>query len=1233
MATSSLLTTVKLEEESLHSQVNQETHTVASMRAVAVKTETEDDAVVNCIGCARTQGVSRSYWESESTVEWAFPTGRGFWCKDCHGCWRLLFSQEHTLMIFSQWLRSSSNHATWEMHLVCYLMFVAEGCQRVTATAVRERIQGVKFLFNLLNFQMIPSNVVLLDAMPDDINGTQSGGTLGFDPRALTTVRTTQGDRLGMFVAMDLLSVRGPAVCRPLLPGLHQALNSRAFLSTELQTDMEFMRDRFGADFQSSAIADAASVLASMTKLETKFECYRVAALEVLKTFTESSWESVKESTLTKPLHNINSVLSEASATGEGEVIKSAQAWVVGLMKGKTFLKLHRDWIKANHRHDRLLGLSDSLQAFRTFLTNVTNLQCSPSFDLLHFKTSFFDRTTNPAEALSTSTALDHIIKGGLQTVFVRMKSNYVPGCLVKKVSPEAWLRSMLVKALGITLAVEAPEGPSSTDARAQILLDDVRAVLALLAKITEDTSVSFRELTVDLQHLVALLRGVCDPSELTGTETDDALKALEDVRLAQVKTDLSSSETGKAILAANSCLLQASSKDICATGKLELAIKILMDERLPMLVIDNAKIEGLPDASVRNFAELSEMAVMDSLEESLQHVVEAFRLWSAGQACKHAVGISQWVQRLCGNLKFYDECLSVLLQGIVAVGMGKMWWPSADDFEEEWTLDDELAGFKLLQPAFQKHVVDETPLDDFIPHLVKFLAGMPEGLRQQGSVAEYQSQLQDVVLHNMRARAAITDVLDACVHFPEVLTDATDVLCDWKLKKSQGVEATSFMGKSIEMLKLIAAMPAEGLKLGVGEGELRVSLEEGAGLTHITGSFPCAEALNLKVQTLLLPKFLKAMLAECVQKCVDDFVDTLVLEAVCPGAKLEPITQASKVPEYLDRLFDKLKAAENVKVTAKVMAAASGKQWPCVEMLALLRELCLVVPQGSFEVSAVPLLREGAEPAVFDNKEQVLNFCDLFMAMSQVCSVLAYLRVRFMASSSDSVTRDNKCKSEVESACSFLRTTVNLTIAKLQSKAFGDWSVWDLAAWRVPPRYCEAWLLQVQAALPMIHRLFLCRICEDLAALTQEVAKVSPRTDHIVTTDKVNETLAKRHLLGWQGRSTLNSKTVALFGSLQCVARIHTEWNLLPALIEDPDFCETIDAAKVVFTTARTTITYIAALNVLLELKGKEQAEEASNLLMTKADQLPEILVQKLRNITEKATTASPAKAAKIAP
>ena len=35
----------------------------------------------------------------------------------------------------------------------------------------------------------------------------------------------------------------------------------------------------------------------------------------------------------------------------------------------------------------------------------------------------------------------------------------------------------------------------------------------------------------------------------------------------------------------------------------------------------------------------------------------------------------------------------------------------------------------------------------------------------------------------------------------------------------------------------------------------------------------------------------------------------------------------------------------------------------------------------------------------------------------------------------------------------------------------------------------------------------------------------------------------------------------------------------------------------------------------------------------MTKADQLPEILVQKLRNITEKATTASPAKAAKIAP
>lgn len=59
-------------------------HDSAQLGVVSVKAEPHQE-VVSCHGCNRTKGASLNYFCDE-VVQWAFPSGRGHWCKDCHNC-------------------------------------------------------------------------------------------------------------------------------------------------------------------------------------------------------------------------------------------------------------------------------------------------------------------------------------------------------------------------------------------------------------------------------------------------------------------------------------------------------------------------------------------------------------------------------------------------------------------------------------------------------------------------------------------------------------------------------------------------------------------------------------------------------------------------------------------------------------------------------------------------------------------------------------------------------------------------------------------------------------------------------------------------------------------------------------------------------------------------------------------------------------------------------------------
>ena len=96
-----------------------------------------------------------------------------------------------------------------------------------------------------------------------------------------------------------------------------------------------------------------------------------------------------------------------------------------------------------------------------------------------------------------------------------------------------------------------------------------------------------------------------------------------------------------------------------------------------------------------------------------------------------------------------------------------------------------------------------------------------------------------------------------------------------------------------------------------------------------------------------------------------------------------------------------------------------------------------------------------------------------------------------------------------------------------------------------------------------------------------------------------------------------LSEKTILLFNSLADLSRLHTQWSLSPGLQEDVATKEAVDTSEPLFATAKVAITVIVGLNVVLELSGQEQADQARNLVDSKGKVLLAMLLHALEKLS----------------
>ena len=1173
-----------------------------------------------CFGCTRSFLHGRSFVRADERVTWC-SGARGNWCNDCFTAWRTVFSSDHTLPLFKEWLQNSTNMAEWELVLLAFLSLSMEDHGKITSPMVFERVKCIRFILKLTgvmagNFVVVPLQDI--EAMP------------GFcpDPSALVTIRSATSDRLGVVVPEILMKLRGSLVSRPTSSACPPPLPSRQCISTSSEADLDLIASRWGCKGQSSAASEGIlkfedsfpTPTKSMGRLENKFHAVAIQPMKLCEGFQFETWVNVKESQFTLVLSKLHGLHDEASVAGVKKVIDLCEVWIAGLSGGKVFLKLNRDYTKSNSKQSKLMEMLDPLTKFCDFITNTLNFEVSPSIGLMLLKMRFHDKASTVTDFKGIMhIPLKYIFFLGLEGLMKRACAPEEAGTLhgqatMPSISPDAWLRAMLFRSLASALRGADLDKATVTAGDMYI---DISTCKDMLEECQETMS-PLDSLLEDLGHMHIVFAAVCEPAKVLASELGLGLRHLEVIRMKDVYVAMQETETGRAVLAGAKCLLQENAKDAVADEKLHIALKNLEDHRLPNLTTTS---DGSTDGEVLNFRMLSDMSVVDVLEESLGHVEECFQLWSRVAVERRTAAINNWLEKLTSTIIFYDECLATFVQALTAVGQfGELLWTSpSTSVPTAEHVNSEIASFVALREVFEEHAIDEDPLAAFYERACEFAKSIPDHAKSKLNLVRFKNVIENLQ-NNLRVRGAVCAVVDDLVVFTEALKSPEEILDEWRAKRVRNSEKSTFISRGICLVRSLEHLLGQSFGLGSDEGELKVKLEEREGCKSFAGSFRLARELPAAFGSLFFPKEVQARVNGSLQAVFASFVENLHLNSLMP-TPLAAMPASGKLADWIDSFAEKTALAEQAKSAGKIFASTTKDHHFCsASLFALLMSLVEVVPDRDFSVSLAPLTRTitGRASDVITSKFDLEIVCRVFMMLSHIAIAMMFLR-QYVVDEGESCVREYKVKDEVESSAMFLKSHTNELLAKLASaanSAWGDLSRFEGPQWIFSVVSCTVWLQAARSMVPCVMRALVAKAGVAVATLADEVFKVTPKWDHVVTTHKLHVALAKKTLLGWPARSALNSKTIMLHGIIVDINRLHTGWALTPKLEEDPDTKDIMETATLAFGSAKKAIEIIAILNVIYETKADCQKEQASRLLATKGETMPAVLATELQKI-----------------
>ncbi|CAK0799873.1 unnamed protein product, partial [Prorocentrum cordatum] len=353
-----------------------------------------------CPGCNRTRD-GKCFFNAGAKTPWAFPNGRGPWCKDCHGCYRLFFSETKTPVAFRARLQTEDGRAKWSVYLVAYISLryeIRDG--RISRTAGGARVGVIKCLFNILRMSTQPFVIQTLAKCIADGGSTEN----------LVTIRGDDGKcSLGVFkTAIEAVSDVG---CFHIDLGSFDAtakLIRPMFSHSEADVDMR------RAAFDGAAKADSVIVRAGAAGrvLEqdpgvAMLDAQLAAIIKTFEVFSQVNWSDVaKESMITPLLGKLGQLRIAFVSESRGDLVDTIDRWTRTLTGAKTALKQHRTF-KKSKTYANTVAMSEELPELAKTLRDCMNIQPHPSFISIASKAVYLKLSRQPKSFLDTLTALN----------------------------------------------------------------------------------------------------------------------------------------------------------------------------------------------------------------------------------------------------------------------------------------------------------------------------------------------------------------------------------------------------------------------------------------------------------------------------------------------------------------------------------------------------------------------------------------------------------------------------------------------------------------------------------------------------------------------------------------------------------------------------------------------------------------------------------------------------------
>ncbi|CAK0860935.1 unnamed protein product, partial [Prorocentrum cordatum] len=557
--------------------------------AAAVEPEPAKKERNGCPGCGRVYGVLMSFFQP-AFVEWGLPDGRGLWCKDCMGLFRLTRKEEGSLTTWQGKLSKIEVTLDWEFDLMVWIQLKKEGKDRIDDVVFKLRKDSLKWLLENIGIPTGPFVVALLSDRPSML--TDDG------MKTLRCVATSSGVQLGA-----------------LMP-LHQTLTHE-----QLQQSVEIPIDHCTAIQPYNPQPPKIK-----TPLEVKFDVITDGAKELLTHFATADWNNVKESSFTTHITEVGGVQGEAQATGAESIVELAILWAEGLSMGKHAMKCCREYVK--------------LTAFGSFLSRTARITAHYSYHLTCLKGEFVNSGCVMSMGLDAATKamVSNGLAGLLEEMIQDSKARY-RGIIAS--SPDAWFRGFF---LGTALARICETKLSEIDNQRTRFINELTTCMEEIAQVAQHIE-DLKDSSAEVKALRGIIGGALGTQ---ASDVNDAIHVLGAPRMKPILEHYGGKPTWMELQSSAQLALQRNAADDAGDERVAYAIHCLTDGvSLCLDVFTGGPTEGQVSAHlvINNVRVVTEFKIFNAVEEAAFAVQEALSTWSAIRKSERLSLIYEWVQ------------------------------------------------------------------------------------------------------------------------------------------------------------------------------------------------------------------------------------------------------------------------------------------------------------------------------------------------------------------------------------------------------------------------------------------------------------------------------------------------------------------------------------------------------------------------------------------------------------